>query len=223
MRIKPDTSNLERTVASLDSESEAWVRSLGASGNEREDAIARLHALLLRVALFEARRRADRLGIDGPELDDLAHQAASDALLAIVAKLEQFRGESRFTTWAYKFAVFEVSTKFRRHFWTAPSIGMDSEEWERLPDRFGVEPDRASERRALIDAMHEAVETSLTDHQREIFVAIVLRGTPLDVVVEQLGSNRNAVYKTLFDARRKLRAVLAANGHLDIDEEVKDR
>jgi RNA polymerase sigma-70 factor (ECF subfamily) len=222
MRTEPDVPIGEQAVASLDPESEAWIRSLASSGDERDDAIARLHALLLRVARFEARRRAYRLGIDGPELDDLSHQAASDALVAIVAKLEQFRGESRFTTWAYKFAVFEVSTKFRRHFWTAPPTAIDTEDWERLPDRFGVEPERASERRALIDAMHDAVESSLTSHQREIFVAIVLRGTPLDVLVEQLGSNRNAIYKTLFDARRKLRAVLAANGHLDT-EGVTDR
>ena len=201
-----------------DPESEAWIRSLRASGFEQEEAVGRLHLLLVRAARAEARRRADRLGITGPEVDDLATQAASDALVVIVAKLDQFRGESRFSTWAYKFAIFEVSTKFRRHFWTAPTIQMDSEEWDRLPDRFGIEPDRIAERRELIDAMHVAVGSALTARQREIFVAIVLRGVPLDVLVEQLGSNRNAIYKTLFDARRKLRAVLAANGHLDSDE-----
>ncbi|HWD24355.1 MAG TPA: sigma-70 family RNA polymerase sigma factor [Acidimicrobiales bacterium] len=222
MRTEPEAPTVVQAFASLDLESEAWIRSLGGSGNERDDAIARLHALLLRVARSEARRRANSLRIDGPELDDLAHQAASDALVAIVAKLEQFRGESRFTTWVYKFAVFEVSTKFRRHYWKSPPVAMESEEWERLPDRFGVEPERALERRALIDAMHEAVETSLTAHQREIFVAIVLRGTPLDVMVEQSGSNRNAIYKTLFDARGKLRDVLAANGHLGT-ERARDR
>jgi RNA polymerase sigma-70 factor, ECF subfamily len=201
-----------------DPDSEEWTRLLVASGIERDDAIARLYPQLLRIARFEARRRAGRLGIDGPEIDDVAHQAASDALIAIVSKLEQFRGESRFTTWAYKFVVFEVSTKLRRHFWRAPPIAMDTEDWERLPDRFGIDPDREYERRALIDAMREAVESTLTVHQREIFVAIVLQGTPLDVVVERQGSNRNAVYKTLFDARRKLRAALAANGHLEVEE-----
>ena len=204
--------------ASHDPDSEAWVRSLGASGVERDDAIGRLYELLVRVARAEARRRADRLGITGPEVEDLATQAASDALVAIVAKLDRFRGESRFSTWAYKFAIFEVSTKFRRHFWTARTTPMDSEEWERLPDRFGIEPDRIAERRELIDAMRVAVESALSARQREIFVAIVLRGVPLDVLVAQLGSSRNAIYKTLFDARRKLRAALVANGHLDSDE-----
>jgi RNA polymerase sigma-70 factor (ECF subfamily) len=99
---------------------------------------------------------------------------------------------------------------------------MGTEEWERLPDRFGIEPDQQSERRELIDAVREAVGSALTVHQREVFVAIVLRGTPLDVLVEQLGSSRNAIYKTLFDARRKLRGALAANGYLERDE-VKDR
>jgi RNA polymerase sigma-70 factor (ECF subfamily) len=215
MCTEPDVPVIERLTTSLDPESEEWIRSLGASGNERDEAVDRLHELLLRVARFEARRRGDRLGINGAEVDDLSHQAASDALIAIVAKLEQFRGESRFTTWAYKFVVFEVSTKFRRHFWIAPTVPMGTEEWERLPDRFGVDPERTSERRELIDAMREAVTSSLTAHQREIFVAIVLNGTPLDVLVEQLGSSRNAIYKTLFDARRKLRIVLAANGYLD--------
>jgi len=206
------------STSQLDPESEEWVRGLKGVGSERDAAIARLHALLLRVARLEAGRRSSQLRVDGPELDDLANQAASDALIAIVAKLDQFRGESRFTTWAYKFAVFEVSTKVRRHFWRSPPIAMGTEEWERLPDRFGVEPDRASERRELIDAMRDAVTSALSEHQRQVFVAIVLHGTPLDVLVEQLGSNRNAIYKTLFDARRKLRAVLAANGYLDSKE-----
>jgi RNA polymerase sigma-70 factor, ECF subfamily len=213
----PDIPVDERQVALPDPESEEWTRLLSAPGDQRDAAIARLYPYLLRVARAEARRRAGRFGIDGPEIDDIAHQAASDALIAIVAKLETFRGESRFTTWAYKFVVFEVSTKLRRHFWRAPSTAMDAEGWERLPDRFGVEPDREYERRVLVDAMRVAVESTLTVHQREVFVAIVLQGTPLDVVVEQQGSNRNAIYKTLFDARRKLRGALAANGHLEIE------
>ena len=161
-------------------------------------------------------------GLPVPRLTISRSKQPRTRSVAIVAKLDQFRGESRFSTWVYKFAIFEVSTKFRRHFWTKPTTPMDPEEWERLPDRFGVEPDQLAERRELIDAMHIAVETALTARQRQIFVAIVLRGVPLDVLVEQLGSNRNAIYKTLFDARRKLRVALAANGHLD-DDEVRSR
>ena len=147
----------------------------------------------------------------------MAHQAAADAMVAITAKLGQFRGESRFTTWAYKFVIFEVSTKIGRHFWRNPTVAMDAEDWDRLPDRFGLDPARESEWRDLMAALHRAVDEVLTDRQREIFVAIVLNGVPLDALVAELGTNRNAIYKMLFDARRKLRAVLVANGYLDTE------
>ncbi|HEY2674851.1 MAG TPA: sigma-70 family RNA polymerase sigma factor [Rugosimonospora sp.] len=198
----------------LDPESAEWVRVLGGAGAEREAALTRLHGLLVRIARSEVRRRCGLLRVEGPELDDLAHQAAADALLAITGKVRQFRGESRFTTWAYRFVIFEVSTKVGRHFWRQPSVPLDAEDWDRLPDRFGFEPARQAEWRDLLDALHRAVDTELTEHQRRIFVALVLDGVPLDVLVERLGSNRNAIYKTMFDARRKLRTALAADGHL---------
>ena len=203
--------------SALDPDSTEWVRALKAVGPDHTAALARLHELLVRAARSESRRRSTRLGISGPEVDDLAHQAAADALVAITAKLGQFRGDSRFTTWAYKFVIFEVSTKFGRHFWHRHEVKMESEDWDRLPDRFGFEPDQSSERQELIMAMHQAVDAELTEHQRRVFVAIVLDGTPLDVVVAELGSNRNAIYKTMFDARRKLRVFLVANGYLERD------
>ena len=102
-----------------DDDTAQWLLELGGAGLVRELALARLHALLLRVARSELRRRAGRHPVTGPELDDLAHQAADDALMAITAKLGQFRGESRFTTWAYKFAVLEVSSQARPSFLAA--------------------------------------------------------------------------------------------------------
>jgi RNA polymerase sigma-70 factor (ECF subfamily) len=182
-----------------------------------EETVARLHELLLRVARGEVRRRRGQLAIAGPELDDLAHQAAADAVVAVVAKVAQFRGESRFTTWACKFAIFEVSTKIGRHFWQRPTAPMDAEDWDQLPDRFGLDPGRVAEWHDIVAALHRAVDDELTDHQRRIFVAIVLNGTPLDALVIELGSNRNAIYKALFDARRKLRASLVTNGYLETD------
>ena len=113
--------------------------------------------------------------------------------------------------------IFEVSTKIGRHFWHNPTVAMDAEDWDRLPDRFGLDPARESEWRDLMAALHRAVDEVLTDRQREIFVAIVLNGVPLDALVAELGTNRNAIYKMLFDARRKLRAVLVANGYLDTE------
>jgi RNA polymerase sigma-70 factor (ECF subfamily) len=197
----------------VDPESAEWLRSL--TGVQREAAHARLHAMLVRIARGEAHRRSGQLRVSGPELDDLAHQAAADALLAIIAKLGQFRGESRFTTWAYKFVIFEVSAKVGRHFWRNPTVPLDAEDWDRLPDRFGFGPALESESREVMTALHNAVDDELTEWQRRIFVAIVLNGVPLDALVVELSSNRNAIYKTLFDARRKLRAALVANGYLD--------
>ncbi|MDT4934831.1 MAG: hypothetical protein QOK11_2723 [Pseudonocardiales bacterium] len=198
----------------LDVDSAKWVRELTDTGLGRERAIARLHELLLRIARGELRRRAGQHPITGPELDDIAHQAAADALLAITGKLDQFRGDSRFTTWAYKFVILEVSAKLGRHFWQRPTVALEAEDWDRLPDRFGMGPADHAQWRRLIDALHRAVDEELTQRQRQVFVAIVLNGVPLDALVVQLGSNRNAIYKTIFDARRKLRAALAANGYL---------
>jgi RNA polymerase sigma-70 factor (ECF subfamily) len=204
-------------VAGLDAESVDWLRALAGTGPQREEALARLHALLLRIARGEVARRGPRLQLTGPELDDLAYQAAADALMAITCKIGQFRGESRFTTWAYKFVIFEVSAKIGRHFWRHPSVPLDAEGWERLPDRFGFDPAREAEWRDLLAALRRAVDQELTARQRRVFVAIVLDNVPLDALVIELASNRNAIYKTLFDARRKLRAALAANGYIGDD------
>jgi RNA polymerase sigma-70 factor, ECF subfamily len=115
------------------------VRALSGGGVERERAAARLHEMLLRVARAEAGRRGGQLRISGPELDDLAHQAAADAVLAIIAKIGEFRGESRFTTWACKFVIFEVSGTIGRHFWRRPAVRLEAGDWDRLPDRFGLD------------------------------------------------------------------------------------
>ena len=199
----------------LDEDSAQWLAVLGASGQVGEQAIGRLHEMLLRVAWAELRRRGGQHPVTGPELDDLAHQSADDAVVAIIAKLGQFRGESRFTTWACKFVILEVSAKLGRHFWQRPAVPFDAEDWDRLPDRFGMRPDEHAQQRELIAAVRRAVEQELTERQRQVFVAIVVNGVPLEALVARLGSNRNAIYKTMFDARRKLRAALAANGYLN--------
>ena len=209
-----DPRAIRTPAAELDPESAEWVRSLGATGSRREVALTRLHQMLVRIALAEARRRGPGLRIVGPELDDLAHQAAGDALVAITGKLAEFRGESRFTTWAYKFVMLNVSSLVGRHFWRRPSVALDTEDWDRLPDRFGFDPAQEAEWRDLLSALHRAVDEELTPRQRRVFVAIVLDHVPLDALVVELGSNRNAIYKTLFDARRKLRAALVTNGYL---------
>ncbi|WP_431951300.1 RNA polymerase sigma factor [Actinacidiphila sp. bgisy167] len=200
----------------MDAESAQWVRALSADGEAYEEAAARLHALLLRIAYAELQRRGSRHGIAGPELDDIAHQAAADAVLSITRKIGAFRGDSRFTTWAYKFVVNEVSSKLGRHFWRTAGVRLDPEAWERLPDRLGVDPVRRSEARELVEALREAVEEELTERQRRVFTALAVNGVDADALAAELGTNRNALYKTMFDARRKLRARLAAHGHLPL-------
>jgi RNA polymerase sigma-70 factor, ECF subfamily len=220
MTMVPADSRVGETpavAARLDPQSAEWLQALAGTGEQREAALARLHGLLVRIAQGEVRRRGPRLRITGPELDDLAHQAAADALVAITGKLGQFRGESRFTTWAYKFVIFEVSAKIGRHFWRHPAVPLDAEDWDRLPDRFGFDPAQEAEWRDLAAALRRAVDDTLTPRQRQVFVAIVLNGVPLDALVLELGSSRNTIYKVLFDARRKLRSVLVANGYLRDD------
>jgi RNA polymerase sigma-70 factor (ECF subfamily) len=196
-------------------DSVGWLEALADDSPRRDVALGELHAMLLRAARRETARRGPQLRITGSELDDLAYQAAADALVAITAKLGQFRGESRFTTWAYKFVIFEVSAKVGRHFWRNPGKPLDAEDWDRLPDRFGFDPAEQTQLRDMLAAVRHAVETELTPRQREVFVALAVDGVLLDTLVIKLGSNRNAIYKTMFDARRKLRAALVAKGYLD--------
>jgi RNA polymerase sigma-70 factor (ECF subfamily) len=204
-------------AARLDPESAEWLGALAGTGPQREAALARLHEMLVRIARAECRRRGPRLQITGPELDDLAHQAAADAVMAITRKIAQFRGDSRFTTWAYKCVILEVSAKIGRHFWRNPPVPLDAEDWDKLPDRFGFDPAHQAEWRDLLAALRRAVDTELTPRQRQVFVAITVNAVPLDTLALQLGSNRNAIYKTMFDARRKLRAALVANGYIAHD------
>jgi len=194
----------------LDETSAAWLRALGAGPATRHAAVSDLHGMLVRAARAELRRRPSR--IVGAELDDVAHQCADDALLAILAKLDTFRGDSRFATWAYRFVILEVATKHARHFWHKPRVALDEHQWEQLPSRAELDPQRRAEWNDLVAALRDAVADELTPHQRLVFSAIALREIPLDTVVAELGSSRNAVSKTMFDARRTLRRALAKHG-----------
>jgi RNA polymerase sigma-70 factor, ECF subfamily len=196
-------------VATLDAESQAWLDALRATGRERDRAVERLHELLLRAARFELRRRAAEW--PSAERDDLAHQSAHDALMAILAKLDDYRGASRFTTWAYKFALLEAGAKARRRAWHGRQIALDSESWRVIADRSSA-PDHDAEMGELLTAVQRAIEQELTPHQREILVAITLDDVPIDVLAQHLETTRGAVYKTLHDARRKLRRRLDHDG-----------
>ncbi len=145
------------------------------------------------------------------DVDDLAIQAADDALLAILAKLHTYRGQSRFTTWAYKFALLEAAVKARRRAWQGREVALDDDGWALVAER-GHGPGADAETAELLRAVQEAIATALTPHQRSVLVALTLRDVPIDVLAERLGTTRGALYKTLHDARRKLRAHLALQG-----------
>jgi RNA polymerase sigma-70 factor, ECF subfamily len=189
----------------LDAESREWLRSLRGDGAAYDDAVERLHALLLRAARFEVSRRRPALPhLRGNEFDDIALEAADDALMSVLARLDDFRGASRFTTWAYKFALYDAAVKLRRRAWQGREIPLEPESWELVPSA-GLEPDRQAEQSELLTRVREAIDEDLSPHQREVFVALALNEVPIDVLADRLGSTRGALYKTLHDARAKLR------------------
>ena len=189
----------------------SWVDRLRAEGAEGQAAVAELHALLLKAARFEVGRRSAELShLRGGDQEDLAQQAADDALMAVLRKLDEFRGESRFTTWAYKFALLEAAVKVRRRAWQGREIPLEDEAWTALADA-GAPTGRGAEDAELFAVLREEIGR-LSDRQREVLVAVALNGVPIDVLAERLGSTRGALYKNLHDARRKLRAALAARG-----------
>ena len=196
-----------------DAESQGWLKALSGTGRTQEEAIERLHEILVGAARFEIARRGRAIGGGRPvELDDLATQAAADALMAIMKKLHTYRGDSRFTTWAYKFALLEAAVKVRRRAWQAREVPLEEDGWAELADRH-ASPDVDAETAELIDAVRRAIADALTPHQRAVLIAITLNDVPIDVLAERLSTTRGALYKTLHDGRKKLRARLAADGH----------
>jgi RNA polymerase sigma-70 factor (ECF subfamily) len=205
-------SNRPRRVPA-DRESQQWVEQLQPGHPRRAEVVAKLRGVLLRVANHElSRRRGQLRSISGPEFDDLAHQAANDALMNVLAKLDEFRGLSRFTTWAYMFVMFEVSSKVARHTWRRHPPSREVLDFERIPDSLAPHASNRLQMKEQFKALAAAIG-ELTERQREVFVAIALNDVPIDVLAVRLGSNRNAIYKNLFDARRNLRASMAAAGH----------
>jgi RNA polymerase sigma-70 factor, ECF subfamily len=204
----------------LDVESQDWIDRLSAAGRERDAAVAALHALLLNAARFEVnRRRAAFPHLRGSDYDDLAHQSADDALVAVLNKLEDFRGDSRFTTWAYKFALLEAGVKVRRRAWQGREVPLEPEAWALIAEDRST-PHQDVETREQFTALRSAIDSDLSRHQREVLVAVTVNDVPIDVLAERLNTTRGALYKTIHDARRKLRAALAdrelgAGGHTE--------
>jgi RNA polymerase sigma-70 factor, ECF subfamily len=206
--VEPNVRSLSRP----DEESRAWLRDLRASGAAHDAAVTRLHALLMRAARFEvARRRAALPHLRGDQLDDIATEAADDALLAVLRKLDDFRGTGRFTTWVYKFALLEAAVKLRKRAWQGREVPLEPESWA-LFSSGALGPEAEAEQSELLAAVQRAIDEILTPRQRTVLVALALNGVPIDVLAERLGSTRGALYKTLHDARRKLRVHLEEHG-----------
>ena len=204
-------TTVTREPRALDPESTEWLQLLRADGREHDEAVARLHELLLRAARFEvARRRRMVSYLRTDELDDIAQEAADDAVVAVLGRLDRFRGLSRFTTWAYKFALLEAAVKVRRRAWQGRELPLETEGWTAFEG--GSSPHRGAEQSELIAAVRDSIATALTPHQRDVLVSLALNDVPIDVLADRLGSTRGALYKTLHDARRKLRADLERKG-----------
>jgi RNA polymerase sigma-70 factor, ECF subfamily len=196
----------------LDPESQRWLRDLRSQGAAYDEAVGHLHALLLGAARFEVSRRRPSLPhLRGDELPGIAMEAADDALMSVIRRLDDFRGDSRFTTWAYKFALLEAAVKLRRRAWQGREVPLEPEAWA-LFSTVQHTPHEDAEQAQLLDVLQHAMREILTPHQREVLIALALNGVPIDVLAERLGTTRGALYKTLHDARRKLRARLAACG-----------
>ena len=178
-----------RTRVLLDSESQAWLDDLRADGPRHDAAVARLRELLVRAARFEiARRRPALPHLRGGELGEIAEEAADDAAVSVLARLDDFRGASRFTTWAYKFALLEAAVKLRRRAWQGRELPLEPESWTLVPSR-EPGPVETAEQSALLAAIQEGIETVLTPRQRTVLVALALNGVPIDVLAERLGTH----------------------------------
>jgi RNA polymerase sigma-70 factor (ECF subfamily) len=197
----------------LDPESRAWLEALDSDGLRRDEAIGRLYALLLREARFEVKRRAASLAHpSGGDVEDLAVQAADDAVVAILAKLGQFRGDSLFTTWARRFAQHEAPAKIRRRLGRNRDLPMELD-FER--SRMWHDPDESAHEQIVAKQtarlLAHLIANALTARQREVLIAQVIEGVATDELANRLQTTTGAIYKTLHDARRKLKA------HLDED------
>jgi RNA polymerase sigma-70 factor (ECF subfamily) len=204
--VEPDEESDDVRV--LDAESRDWVARLSGVGAQRDAALAELHVLRVGAARYALARRGSGLGREG--LAELAVEAADDALVAILAHLDDFRGESRFTTWAWKFAFYEACVAVRKRRWLGREVPVEDEGWDAIARE--AAPDGRVEQLELLGALRAAVEDELTSHQRRVFVALALNEMPVDVLAQRLGTTRGALYKTLHEARGRLRAALTARG-----------
>lgn len=196
---------------------EEWLQHLQTTGELRENALADLRDYLLRaVFLYLRDRRPDLSELDTNELYDLAEDFAQDALLSVRANLDNFRGESKFTTWAYRFVINHAADELRRKQYGHLSLEKLTEQetavfQSLLSSQQYAEPDLASERQDMVRKLVEILQTNLNERQRLAILGVHFQERSMLEVAEELNISTNTLYKLLHDARKKLKAALAAN------------
>ena len=192
---------------------ENWVLALAAEGPEQHAALRQLHELMVRAAAHQVWRMRSALPDPSPAaVDLLANQAADEAMTALLGKLDTFEGRSRFTTWAYKFAILQAATEVRRLQWRHREVELA--DLDDIATSAHDSPEHQAEGNELAGALAEAMRSVLTPYQRRIAIALLVDGVPIDVLADRLGTTRGALYKTLHDTRVRLRADLVTKGHL---------
>jgi RNA polymerase sigma-70 factor (ECF subfamily) len=185
-----------------------WLDEL--QGPERDEALADLRTFLVRGLGYAFASRSD---VDEAAVEDFVQ----DALLRILDNLDTFRGESKLTTWAQKIAVRVALTELRRRRWQDVSLNgiVESQGLDFVPDMLidpSAGPGQQATQRLLLETLGRLINTELTDKQRQALVATRVRGMPLEEVARRMGSNRNALYKLLHDARQRLKKGMEAEG-----------
>jgi RNA polymerase sigma-70 factor (ECF subfamily) len=192
-----------------------WVQALTDGGPAQHVALRKLHDLMLRAARHQVNRmRAALPDNSAATVDVMVNQAADEAMTALLAKLHTFEGRSRFTTWAYKFAILQAATEVRRVQWQHRDVQLRDLEWTPTSDHLG--PERVAEGNDLAAAVTQAMRRVLTPHQRRVATALLVDEVPIDVLAARLGTSRGALYKTVHDARCRLRADLMSRGYLPL-------
>jgi RNA polymerase sigma-70 factor, ECF subfamily len=198
---------------------EQWLAELRADDEVQSAALEDLRKRLQRsIYYYLSQERSDLRGLAAKELQGMADDLSQDAVLRVTDNLHNFRGESRFTTWANKIAVRLAISDLRRARYKDFSLDELTANGDFLSATASItseappNPETAAERDDVLGRIETAFKDALTERQYQALVAVALRGVPMDVVAEQMGTNRNALYKLIHDARRKLRAHLEAQG-----------
>lgn len=199
-----------------------WLADLGNEDIQAE-ALADLREYLLRVVFLHLdRHRDDLTHLDRRELEHLAEDCVQEALLQILDNLDTFRGESKFTTWTYRFVINVATAELRLHRWRTLSLETLVSEHEVplftfLHDQRAPDPETAAARNQILDLLRQVIDEELTDRQRFALVNVHLRGVPVVEVARQLDSTPNNVYRLVHDARKKLKRGLERRHYSEAD------